>query len=420
MTINLATLMGSSPPKCVIKDDFMDGDISDVEWAVESRGRQVGTTLREQREENDSWISAQCLGTQSARTRHVMSTSNPNPSPGRSQAQIAQRTQLRHTAAQTIDVLAHLSETSDYFSSATSKAHRYTSANLPHLNKAACPRFAHPRPVRIRVVNEDTIDAALGLANCSRYLSTIDDRKPVCILNMANATRMGGGFKNGALAQEEALCYRSSLFFTLKKRFYPLQDDTKSSDPDAAIVYSPKVFVIRESMHKGHALLDTSKPDSLPVVSAVSAAALRLPPLKKTQVLSVQPSSSSSSPSTSASASASTSTSTSKTLTTVVRELYARPRDRDIMKEKLRMILRSAAYNEHRRLVLSAFGCGCFANPAPEIADCWAEVFREPEFRGGWWESIVFAVLDDQVGEGEIGDGNFGIFYRRLNGMAVS
>jgi hypothetical protein len=40
--------------------------------------------------------------------------------------------------------------------------------------------------------------------------------KPPLILNMADAAHAGGGFRYRALAQKEALCYRTSLIFTRK------------------------------------------------------------------------------------------------------------------------------------------------------------------------------------------------------------
>jgi uncharacterized protein (TIGR02452 family) len=100
------------------------------------------------------------------------------------------------------------------------------------------------------------------------------------------------------------------------------------------------------------------------------------------------------------------------------RERYKNPEDRDIMKEKMRVILRTAAVNGHRRLVLGALGCGAFLNPKEEVADCWGEVFGEREFGGGWWESIIFAVLNN-MGHGKHGDGNFDMFFQKLNGMMV-
>ncbi|GAB1203964.1 hypothetical protein APSETT445_002609 [Aspergillus pseudonomiae] len=74
---------------------------------------------------------------------------------------------------------------------------------------------------------------------------------------------------------------------------------------------------------------------------------------------------------------------------------YKHIADRAVTKDKMRVILRIAAYNKHRKLVLGAFGCGAFDNPKEEVANCWAEVLQEPEFQG-WWESIV-STIDDSI-----------------------
>lgn len=222
------------------------------------------------------------------------------------------------------------------------------------------------------MLNSDTIDAALSLF----FSSPSNAAKSVLILNMANAYHSGGGWLRGALAQEEALCYRSSLSFTLKTRFYAI--------PEAGGIYSPTVVVIRESMANGHGLLDLSKPDDLPVVSAVSVAAINGPKIAK------DPSG---------------------------REAYKEAKDRDTMKEKMRVVLRIAAVNRHRELVLGALGCGAFGNPRGEVVECWKEVFAEAEFQGGWWEAVVFAVMEP--GETRDGEGNFGVFWRGLDGVMV-
>ncbi|KAI9875691.1 MAG: hypothetical protein M1830_008119 [Pleopsidium flavum] len=193
---------------------------------------------------------------------------------------------------------------------------------------------------------------------------------------MANAYHAGGGWLKGALAQEESLCYRSSLSFTLKRRFYPL--------PEISGVYSPSVVVIRKALSQGHGLLDLDKPEELPIVSAVSVAAARDPQVEKDSR---------------------------------GRERYKRGRDREVMKEKMRVVLRVVAVNGHRRVVLGALGCGAFRNPREEVVGCWKEVLLEGEFAGGWWERIVFAVMDD--GGGKSGDGNFGVFSRGLDGLVV-
>ena len=98
-------------------------------------------------------------------------------------------------------------------------------------------------------------------------------------------------------------------------------------------------------------------------------------------------------------------------------ERYKRAGDRKSMKQKMRVVLRIAAVRRHRVLVLGALGCGAFANPRGEVMECWKEVFSEVEFQGGWWEQIVFAVMES--GGTKDGDDNFGVFYKGLDGMMV-
>ncbi|MCJ1403587.1 hypothetical protein MMC11_006810 [Xylographa trunciseda] len=221
----------------------------------------------------------------------------------------------------------------------------------------------------IRILNADTLDTALAVP-LSAY-----DKNPVLILNMANAKHGGGGWLKGALAQEEALCYRSSLSFTLKRRYYPLRDKD--------VIYSPRVVVIRNSLSSGHGLLDLSQPQKLPIVSVVSVAAIRDPEL-------------------------------------VVGkdglETYKFVEDEELMTTKIRTVLRTATRVGHRRLVLGALGCGAFGNPRRKVASLWKTILGEKEFLG-CFESVVFAVLEQ--GGTRNGNGNFGVFFRALDGMMV-
>lgn len=273
------------------------------------------------------------------------------------------RERLSTIAAETQSILPNILKTTPQ---APPHGYLYDPGNLFRLDPQRCPNL--PK-TSIRVLNSDTIDAAISLSYSSQA-------KPVLILNMANANHSGGGWLKGALAQEEAICYRSSLSFTLKTRHYPI--------PEAGGIYSPTVVVIRENMASGHELLDVSKPDDLPVVSCVSVAGLCIPQVMKDAN---------------------------------GEERYEEKRDRETMKETMRVVLRVAAVNRHRVVVLGALGCGAFGNPRGEVVECWKEIFAESEFGGGWWEAVVFAVMEP--GEDKDANGNFGVFWRGLDGVKV-
>ncbi|KAJ4990721.1 DUF2263 domain-containing protein [Stagonosporopsis vannaccii] len=200
--------------------------------------------------------------------------------------------------------------------------------------------------------------------------------QPVLVLNLASERHAGGGWQTGAMAQEEALCYRSSLYLSLHKSYYPL--------PSLSCIYTPSVLLIRSATSAGHTLYNAPAPD-LPVASVLSVAALRHPGLTDDGVG------------------------------------FKSAGQRAETKRKIRVCLRVAARARHRKLVLGALGCGVFANPPEDVARCFLEVLRETEFEGGWWESVVFAVMDNaRDGKGgQDGEGNFGHFYRVLDGEVV-
>lgn len=186
---------------------------------------------------------------------------------------------------------------------------------------------------------------------------------------MANAWRQGGGWLEGATAQEEQLCYRSTLIRTLALAYYKL--------PMISCIFSPKVAIFRGSSSEGYRLYsDLTPPRNPEVLSVLSVAAEYRPHVN----------------------SAGTD--------------YLEPHDREIMKSKIRLLLRTAAREGIRRLVLGALGCGAFRNPSRAVARCFREVFAEREFQG-WWEEVIFAVLED-------GANNLAVFSEELQGMLVN
>ncbi|KAJ5203088.1 hypothetical protein N7449_005167 [Penicillium cf. viridicatum] len=217
----------------------------------------------------------------------------------------------------------------------------------------------------VRVVAGDTYDHALEMQNAA----STTDHMPVCVLNFANAGKPGGGWLNGARAQEEQLCYRSTLVDTLHTRFYPMDD--------LECLYSPNVIVFRKSLDNEYNFM--SGDDQLhlnPSVSVISMAARNQPKLAADK------------------------------------STYMEVEQRYLMIAKMQLILRTAANNNHRRLVLGAIGCGAFRHPTQEVADCWYEVLMKKEFKG-WFERIYFAVRDAPK------ENNIEIFKETLDGLNI-
>ncbi|KAJ5297663.1 hypothetical protein N7508_007912 [Penicillium antarcticum] len=222
-------------------------------------------------------------------------------------------------------------------------------------------------PTRVVVVKGDTYDVAIALHN-SRKIMEHDDPMPVCVLNFANAGIIGGGWLDGHPSQEEQLCYRSTLSATLLPRLYPMGAKE--------CIYSPQVSIFRENEKRGYIWMWPNALDPLPVVSVISMAAPKHPLITADMK-------------------------------------YQNVTDRNFMKDKIRIILRTAAHNRHQRLVLGALGCGALGHPRQDAADCWKEILREDEFQG-FFELIVFAIFDP----GNT-DGNFPVFYETLHDMEM-
>lgn len=179
----------------------------------------------------------------------------------------------------------------------------------------------------IDIKNEDCIDA------CVRIILLYPDSR-VGLLNMASDLSPGGGVVKGARAQEEDICRRTTLYPTLTQQRYPLASDE--------VVYTPNVKIVKES--------DYSRCLSLVnIAGIVSAAALRRPVLNDLGELN--------------------------------------QRDKDLLKNKVRMVLETFEYHKMDHIVLGAWGCGAFRNPPKQVAEIFREILNEFDFR-----RVTFAI----------------------------
>ncbi|RDB19680.1 hypothetical protein Hypma_013341 [Hypsizygus marmoreus] len=206
-----------------------------------------------------------------------------------------------------------------------------------------------PRPPIIRVIAQDTLQAAHDLLTSSSAKS--GDR--IAVLSMASELRPGGGFLSGANSQEESLCMRTTLYASLHEHFYRL--------PELGCVYTPDacVFRGRYGSAAGATVTDINPPTAWWFVNIISCAAVRGPDVDEN-------------------------------------DRYVNPGQRDLMREKIKRVLRVARMKGCRRLVLGAFGCGAFGNPSGEVAELFKRVLlgrgrKDDEF-AGCFDEVVFAI----------------------------
>ena len=226
--------------------------------------------------------------------------------------------------------------------------------------------------VTVAVASEDCLVAAQGLlaAGCAS----------VAVLNMANATSPGGGFRHGMGAQEENLHRRSDLVRHLAD--YP--GPSNYPIPRAGVLYSPRVTVLRGPEADGYPQLETPFE-----VAVISCAALAGPTL----VHDPAPRSGGGGA-----------------------QKRMSGRDTAVASAKIRCIVETARHHGHDGLVLCALGCGAFQNPPHQVARLFRDALEAPPPATAAAAPVpplrvTFAILDDHnAKKAHNPDGNFAPF----------
>lgn len=200
---------------------------------------------------------------------------------------------------------------------------------------------------KIRIWNCSTVEAILKLK---------EEGKDIAVLNFASAKSPGGGFLNGAKAQEESLAASSCLYKTLiaHEEYYKENRVCKSMMYTNYAIYSPDVVFFRDG--RFHLL---EKP--------VLASVLTMPAVNMGQV--------------------------------VLKKEDVKQAEQ-VMKERMKLILAIFAQQGCRHLILGAYGCGVFRNNPQQIAFWWKELLET--FFSEQFETVVFAILDQSVDQHNI------------------
>lgn len=212
-------------------------------------------------------------------------------------------------------------------------------------------------------------DTKIYCQNIDSFQKAIEFGDNCAVLNMASARTPGGGVSNGSRAQEEELCRRSNLLYSLysfTKKGTDLGFCKKSGSypiPTFGGIYSPCVNIYRDPI----TYLSMKSPK---LCNVISVSGVICPKIDKSTGLM----------------------------------LNGYPR---MVKKKIRQILRIAILNNQSKLVLGAFGCGAFKNPPRHVALLFKEVFEEPEFIHSF-DEVCFAILEDNNSRREHNpEGNF-------------
>lgn len=201
---------------------------------------------------------------------------------------------------------------------------------------APLPRFQPPdRATVYEVVNDTTLAAAKQLVEAGF--------NPVA-LNFASARNPGGGFLNGARAQEESLCRSSALYWCINgNAMYRHHAAQHGGMYTNYAIYSPAVPVFKDD--------DGDKLDAPYACAFVTAPAVNAGALRDSE----------------------------------------RGLVRGEMEDRIEKVLHVMAGHGHDAAVLGAWGCGVFKNDPELIAELFAKALRG-RFAGAF-AKVVFAVL---------------------------
>lgn len=199
---------------------------------------------------------------------------------------------------------------------------------------------------RVKSINTEML--TLNCSTVDAILRSKDEGKDVAVLNFASAKNPGGGFLNGAMAQEESLAASSSLYETLlaHEDYYIVNRACKTMMYTDHAIYSPQVPFFREGRFR---LLETPVTASVLTLPAVNMGQVRL---KGEDIHKAEA----------------------------------------VMKHRMKLALAIFASQNCRHLILGAYGCGVFRNDPQKIAQWWKELLQA-DFQGVF-DSILFAVLD--------------------------
>jgi len=272
------------------------------------------------------------------------------------------RESLRQLAAETLRIIkvGGYRLTKSSHSLHTKQVQQDTTFHPPHtLSEWSLQTYqsAHSQLASISILEISTLSCARLLSSIIRNNACIDTR--IGVLNFASAVKPGGGFQNGAQAQEESIARSSNLFPALKtetaQNFYEIHNsEPRNHFYTHSMIYSPGVEVFRDDDGT------LTKPFRIDVLTSAAVNAHEVRQSPQAHLLG-------------------------RTKTEEKIEF--------VMKERMAQILFLFERRGVRNLVLGSFGTGVFRNDVGVVARIWAELLAPGARFERSFDRVFFAIL---------------------------
>ena len=191
--------------------------------------------------------------------------------------------------------------------------------------------------------------AKISVIDCDTFSACRSDKKFLA-MNFANAHYPGGGFLNGANAQEEALCRESTLYKSLSssaaQEMYDYNHTHNKHCYSDYMTISPNVCIFRDI--RDNLLAEPFLTSVITIPAPNRNGAAKNVPQEKLD---------------------------------------------DIMKSRLRKMFAVAIHYGYKNLVLGAWGCGAFGNNPHIVAKYLYELLFDESYRYSF-DDIIFAIYD--------------------------
>ena len=213
----------------------------------------------------------------------------------------------------------------------------------PSIPVSSAPAPSAPARTVLEVTGESSLEAARRLGG------------EVAVLNFASARNPGGGYLNGAQAQEEALCRASALYTCLlrAREFYDHHRAHRDPFYTDRVVHSPGVPVFRDD--RGRLLDQPYTAGFLTSAAPNAGVVLRTAPERAADLPAA-------------------------------------------LAVRAGRVLETAAAHGYRRLVLGAWGCGVFRNDPVQVAGAFRTLLGPGGRFAGAFERVAFGILDRSPG----------------------